>query len=91
MVPAPAPNAGKMAPNSGGPDSGSKFLDSGNSCTAPLLTHDPGKHADSGSDQNIWATPTDSPVKTLRLGLHLRNAGQKALGSPGDAKWPRWR
>ena len=30
MVPAPAPTPGKMAPSSGGPDSGSKYVDSDN-------------------------------------------------------------
>ena len=50
IVLAPAPTPGKMAPSCGGPDSGSKYLDSGNFCMAPLLTHDLGKHADSSSD-----------------------------------------
>ena len=48
LATAPAPTPGKITPSSGG-DSGSKYLDSGNFCPAPLLTHDPGKHADSGS------------------------------------------
>ena len=48
-LPVPAPNPGKWR-SSGGSGFSSKYLDSGNFCTAPATIPDTGKHCGSGPD-----------------------------------------